>query len=365
MNKHCGQTKFTFLVAAAALFCFTLAALQSRADNISVGDGVLNMCWDGHCPILPSGEVNVILGESVSIHISGKATNKDGLSINDLDDPFYLMFITPVQNLLYPFNSEFVPTSSLPPGALGGEFNYPPTVAFSENNITGAALYQGFEGPPPSGSGETVTWEFNDHPSDVGNAGFHQDLPVGDSNLFNNSTAPTHGRLYEEFLMLPGDSGPSNTFDKYAGAMHDVPYELADDPVLAPILAALGLDVAGFRDLLIPASEITGFRVWVYELSASGLFGDGDTINVDTTGMPLGTVVAAWGGVGCDNPESGQRTCDSYLLPPFTKIAVMMPLPEFGGEIPEPTSLLLLGTGLLAVGKKLRKRQKAQDQNIT
>ncbi len=83
------------------------------------------------------------------------------------------------------------------------------------------------------------------------------------------------------------------------------------------------------------------FGIYTYKLEP-GLFGgfDGkDFIDVALSGIPEGTFAVAY---GQDANGKGYGT-------PFT---------ESGVTVPEPSSFLLLGTGLLGIGMIYRKKQK-------
>ena len=106
MTKYCGLSKI-FITFVATLFCLTLTAPQSRADEISVGTGVLTLCWNGvSAPCdFPGDQPNVSFTDTagkdqVTIHIAG---NADGTNAQDLDSPLYVIFAVPFENLLNPF----------------------------------------------------------------------------------------------------------------------------------------------------------------------------------------------------------------------------------------------------------------------
>ena len=122
----------------------------------------------------------------------------------------------------------------------------------------------------------------------------------------------------------------------------------------------------------------SGWNLWVFLLDHHDELDAKESIQLmyDEAQLPLGTWVVGWAiGEKCTgqetptadpgaNPEAPGDCDQKYFGMAVTEDALLMPIPETTGT-PEPTSLLLLGTGLLAIGKKLRKRQKGQDQNVT
>jgi hypothetical protein len=379
MTRYCGLSRTFIFFFAAAAFCMTLAAPRTEAQNgINVGDGVIagdddiGLCWhgiagsgDGNCGFLDEdgGHLNLILGDSLSLYISPNGNAPDLV----LDQPLLLIFGTPIQNLL-----DFSGTG----------YNAP----LDGSNVVGAKLFQAPLPSFPLPEGTDITpytlqppsgIEFNDDPFGTSNPAFRQisnlDLLLGPDGLgMDNLFGPAQNHL-SNFTGIPGLNNSHNV-EAWSDYMYEVPKAVAENTdLLDPIIDAFfGGDTAAFVSQLLGGPDcsgdtcIKGFRIWIYELETNA-FGTGDVIHIDTTGIPLGTMVTAWGRkevcTPTPNPRDGDaQNCETlYLSPPATRSAIMMPLPDGGGEVPEPASLLLLGTGLLAIGKKLRKRQNRKD----
>ena len=94
-------------------------------------------------------------------------------------------------------------------------------------------------------------------------------------------------------------------------------------------------------DLAVNNLTVTGFDVWVYNLNGTGITG-GKTVNATfLSGLPVGTFAVAYGTYTGDSRVKVFST-------PFTE----------SGLVPEPSTLLLLGSGLVGLAGFGRKKYK-------
>ena len=378
MNKHCGQTKLLFSLFIATVFCLSLAASQSRADaldisttpNLHIGPGVQDPCFNndntttslGICGVL-GGSVNVILGDTLNLYQnSGSAGN--------MVSPILLVFGVPVEDLLANF------LAGTPQGDPGAILNGPVSSAALTSpgtHVDRSALPCWDDGDACAaalGAGTPVPVDFpanGDFPVDYSGTfantpnmwldGFTQGMlfQPGETGLDGN-VATANTDVYD-FLDLPHGVS-SNQFHKWQEGEQTIPAA-----VLPTLLPGAPSDPNAYY---LPS----GFKLYTF-LLLTDIFNAKDAIHLfwDENELPLGTWVVAWGieevcGPQDEPANGGPGTCGGHAYNlSFTESALLMPLPG-PPEVPEPTSLLLLGTGLLAIGKKLRKRQKEQDQKV-
>lgn len=91
---------------------------------------------------------------------------------------------------------------------------------------------------------------------------------------------------------------------------------------------------------------LSSWDLWIYQIAFNPDFSTGDWVEFNTTGLVEGSYVVGYGctsvdGSYCSGPGSTQST-------PFTFAGLV--------TVPEPGTLILLGTGLLSFGLLSRKR---------
>ena len=94
----------------------------------------------------------------------------------------------------------------------------------------------------------------------------------------------------------------------------------------------------------------TSFGIFVYELTGTGLTGGGSVGVTFSSPLPLGSVVVAY---GCSVTLTGNSQCNAPENPYGT------PFTEAGVVVPEPASLALFGSGVIALALAVRRRFRA------
>jgi hypothetical protein len=330
-----------------------LAAPQSQAQLIKIGPGVQDPCYDGDnggvptadgwCDIL-GGSVNVILGDTLDVYLNSQT------NVERMIAPLLLIFGVPVENLLFPFfgGNEFNgpvdgAAALTSPAKLVDEANLPCGPDCSAELAAALDVPVGFPSSPVAIDYSSVFSQLpNTFP--VGfPGGFDQGQLFALGEIGASGEVKGNTNVYD-FIGLPQGGGPnSNHINNWTSASQQIPaLILGGDP----------------EDFIAPS----GWNLWVFTLDfGHGNFDAGDAIHAiyNELELPLGTWVVSWGiGERCGNGRNAPSTpnCDrNYFSMSMTESALLMPLP--GNEIPEPASMFLLGTGLLAVGRQWRKRQ--------
>ena len=180
-------------------------------------------------------------------------------------------------------------------------FGVPNNPTNTIGNITGAQLYD----PYPGGAPQSL-------PIQAGSTAYGLNVP--NTGLAGEMTS---GDVYT-FLGLGGAGvDKSNSFKNWADADS----------------AVNGITAANFS-IYVFTLDLTG---------ATGGFGGNDLINVDISNMPNGTFVVGYG-----------ETSDHAYVNPFTEAGLTDAPPT---SVPEPASLVLLGTSLLTAGVLSRRRR--------
>ncbi len=105
-------------------------------------------------------------------------------------------------------------------------------------------------------------------------------------------------------------------------------------------------------DIKVNSIIAGGFGIVVYELTGTGLQG-GSTLTIDfSSPLPLGTFAFSYGCSSLTGGKLGACPGQNTFGTPWT---------QAGMVVPEPTTLLLLGSGLLAAGAIRKKQQRKLD----